>query len=371
LAGLFIGGDAGMKQPRPLRRVIIKEEYVALTGDYISAVLLSQIEYWTRRTYDFDGFLAEENGRAGNEGKELGVPFMHGWIYKSAEDFATETMMGLSANTIRTRLKKLAECGWIGERNNPEHSWDRTKQYRFNASTVAASLERFGYHLEGWTYAGEKSGKAHGCAIANFEDGNSNSENANATAADRSSNFEDRSAENFGAIPEIITEIKDQQQQRMISDHRSIVDRADGVKSGVVVDQSTQIISALEPDKETAANQPKTGAEKKEAGARPESEVADVMDYARSKGFEVADDCARDFLAAAGGARQAQRAVDWAVEAASLKVRRGEKIRNPAGLLFAGLRINSGARLDPGGLNSDREKRLAEKEKKYRDLYLS
>jgi kynureninase len=52
-----------MKQARPLRRVVSKEEYVLLTGDHVSAVLLSQIEYWTRRTYDFDRFLAEEHGR--------------------------------------------------------------------------------------------------------------------------------------------------------------------------------------------------------------------------------------------------------------------------------------------------------------------
>jgi hypothetical protein len=208
--------------------------------------------------------------------------------------------------------------------------------------------------------------------------------------------------------------IEGQQQQRLISDRGTIVDRDDGAKNGVVVEQSTQIISAPEPDEKQEAAHPMTGAEKKEAGARPGGEtggltgkpvrqatvvglgvdgknaavknqagvrvekqedghpaVAEIIAYAASKGFEVAEDCARDFLAAAGGAGQAKRAVDWAADAASSKVRRGEKIRNPAGLLFAGLRINSGARLDPGGLDSDREKRLAEKEDKYRDIYIT
>jgi hypothetical protein len=107
-----------MDQARPLRRVVIREEYISLTGDHVSAVLLSQIEYWTVRTRDFDHFLAEEKSRAKMEGKSTGVSFLHGWIYKTAEDLSAETMMGLSANTTRARLRRLAERGWIGERNN-------------------------------------------------------------------------------------------------------------------------------------------------------------------------------------------------------------------------------------------------------------
>jgi hypothetical protein len=53
------------------------------------------------------------------------------------------------------------------------------------------------------------------------------------------------------------------------------------------------------------------------------------------------------------------------------KVRRGEQIHNPAGLLFKALGFNSGAKLDLKNLDSERQKRLAEKEKKYKDIYLS
>ena len=161
--------------------------------------------------------------------------------------------------------------------------------------------------------------------------------------------------------------IEGQQQQRMISDHRSIEDRADDAKNDVVVEYTPiEIISAPEPDEKPAAS---ARVEKQEDGPSPA--VAEIVDYAASKGFVIAEDCARDFLAAAAGAEQAKRAVDWAAESASLKVRRGEKIRNPAGLLFAGLRINSGARLDPDGLDSERKKRLAEKEDKYRGVYVT
>jgi hypothetical protein len=335
--------------------VVIKEEYVALTGDHISAVLLSQIEYWTMRTHDFDRFLKEEKTRAKVDGKEVSIPLMHGWVYKTAEDLSAETMMGLSASTIRVRLKKLIEKGWISERNNPEHLWDRTKQYRFNARAVAASLKRLGYLMEGWTFEHEglKPGKGHGSAIADFEDGTSKTEIGNAAAEDRSSKFEDRTCENCGAIPEITTEITDRDLQQRIK----YFDHSNGV--------------ADEPDasKSVVENQPETQVEKQKE--EPVPAVAEIMNYAASKGIKVPEDCARDLLSAAGSVERAITAVDRAAASALSKVRRGEQIHNPAGLLFKALGFNSGARLDLKNLDSARKKRLAEKEKKYKDIYLS
>jgi predicted ArsR family transcriptional regulator len=49
-------------------------------------------------------------------------------------------MIKLSVGNMRLHLKKLVEKGWISERTNPEHKWDRTKQYRFNATRVANNL---------------------------------------------------------------------------------------------------------------------------------------------------------------------------------------------------------------------------------------
>jgi len=47
-----------------LKRVVIKEELVALTGDYIKAILLNQFLYWSERVEDFDLFILEEQQRA-------------------------------------------------------------------------------------------------------------------------------------------------------------------------------------------------------------------------------------------------------------------------------------------------------------------
>ena len=171
------------------------------------------------------------------------------------------------------------------------------------------------------------------------------------------------------------------QQQRMISDHGSIVDWPDYAKNVVVVDQSTHN-TLPEPGEKQAASpgaektetagltgKPAMGVEKQEE--EPASVVAEIMNYAANKGIDISEDCARDFLAAGGSIDRAIIAVDRAAVSALSKVRRGEQIHNPAGLLFKALGFNSGAKLDLKNLDSERKKRLAEKEDKYKDIYLS
>ncbi len=98
--------------------------------------------------------------------------------------------------------------------------------------------------------------------------------------------------------------------------------------------------------------------------------VKKIVHYAASKGIQVSEDCARDFLDAAGSIERAITAVDRAAASALSKVRRGEQIHNPAGLLFKALSFNSGAKLDLKNLDSEMKKHLAEKEKKYEDICL-
>jgi hypothetical protein len=311
-----------MKQTRPLHRVVIKEEYVALARDHVSAILLSQIEYWTMRTHDFDRFLAEEKGRASNDGKEINFSFMHGWIYKTAEDLSAETMMGLSANTIRTRLKKLVERGWISERNNPAYRWDHTKQYRFNAAKVAMDLNDLGYPLEGWaitdSQGDDRQNPGNPCydRTANFEDRISNSEVRSSAIAVRAENSEPRTFENYGTIPENTTEIIDKEQQR-----------------------------------------PDTVVEKNILEA--------IISHAASRGFSITTGLARSLVAKAGGIQQAKEAVDRAARSVG-----GTPPRNPAGFLLSAIHFDDGATFNKNK-DAEREKRIEEKEEKYKDVYLS
>jgi hypothetical protein len=131
-------------------------------------------------------------------------------------------------------------------------------------------------------------------------------------------------------------------------------------------DHSNGIADEPDVSKSVVANQPETRQKEDSVPA-----VVEIMNYAASKDIKVPEDCARDFLSAAGSVERAIIAVDLAAAFALSKVRRGEQIHNPAGLLFKALGFNNGARLDLKKLDSEREKRLAEKEKKYENIYLS
>ena len=50
-----------MSEPKKLKRVVIKEELFALTGDFKEAIILNQFNYWSERRSDFDKFVEEEN----------------------------------------------------------------------------------------------------------------------------------------------------------------------------------------------------------------------------------------------------------------------------------------------------------------------
>ncbi len=133
-----------------LKRVVIKEELVVLTGDFKKAILLNQFIYWSERVRDFDKFIEEEKERYSKEGKEINLNKERGWMYKKAEELSEETMLNLSDKTIRSYIKDFVKNGWIDERENPEHKWDRTKQYRVNIVKIQSELFELGYSLEGY-----------------------------------------------------------------------------------------------------------------------------------------------------------------------------------------------------------------------------
>lgn len=133
-----------------LKRAVIKEELVALTGDYTDAIILNQFIYWSERTKDFDKFIDEEKKRYQNEGIDIIINPTNGWMYKKSEELADETMINLAPANMRNRIKKLIDKGWIEERRNPYIKWDKTLQYRVNLIQIAKDLFDLGYILQGY-----------------------------------------------------------------------------------------------------------------------------------------------------------------------------------------------------------------------------
>lgn len=146
---------------RPLLRTVIKEEFLALTGDTNSAIILAQLEYWQERVRSYDRFLEEEQRRAAQEGLDLSQEPADGWIYKSAEELAKESQISVSAVTIRRRLKELVDAGYVLERRNPRFKWDRTLQYRLDLVAIDRALREIGYSLQGWKLPRAHVGARH------------------------------------------------------------------------------------------------------------------------------------------------------------------------------------------------------------------
>lgn len=135
---------------KKLKRVVIKEELVELTGDYRPALILNQFIYWTERMNDADKYILEEKERALKEQLEVSIEESKGWIYKTAEELNEELMVGMSKATIGKYIKQLVEAGYLSKRNNPKYKWDKTLQYRVDLVKVQTDLGKLGYALEGY-----------------------------------------------------------------------------------------------------------------------------------------------------------------------------------------------------------------------------
>jgi hypothetical protein len=145
-------------EPEPLKRAVVKEELVAITGDCITAMILNQFIYWSERRKDADKFLQEEIEIAqkyGNEETDNSTlpKLSYGWIYKKTEELADELMLSSSRQTVRKHITSLVKAGFIDERRNPKYKWDQTVQYRVNLYKIQTELEKYGYTLEGYTWS--------------------------------------------------------------------------------------------------------------------------------------------------------------------------------------------------------------------------
>ena len=132
--------------PQKIKKAVIREDLVALTGNHISALILNQFLYWTDRVNDFDLFVKEELERD----PESKIQLFSGWIYKKAEELSNELMIGATVPTIRKYIKQLVEKGYLHERNNPGDRWNKVLEYRVDIIKIQSDLFELGYPLEGY-----------------------------------------------------------------------------------------------------------------------------------------------------------------------------------------------------------------------------
>jgi hypothetical protein len=185
---------------------VIKEEFVALTGDNIKALVLNQFIYWSERVKDFDKFILEERVRAEQLGESSDIELTSGWINKTTEELGEELMIKLAPKNLRNHINELVENGWLDRRNNPHCKWDKTFQYRVNLIKVHLDLLKIGYLLQ--DYKIDMSMVINPSKIREYETYlRENESYVREYEMDlREDKTSDRKGENVPAIPEITIE---------------------------------------------------------------------------------------------------------------------------------------------------------------------
>ena len=149
---------SNQNEPKKLKRVVFKEEFVALTKKVNHAIVLNQMIYWSERTKDAKKFAEEEMARARkfSDGsveteEEVLETLLSGWIYKSSEELIEDTMLSISRKTMDRILDDLVAEKWLSRRRNPKYKWDKTWQYRVDLNKIQSDLKELGYPLDGYT----------------------------------------------------------------------------------------------------------------------------------------------------------------------------------------------------------------------------
>lgn len=175
-----------------IKKAVIREDLLAITGDFRKAIILNQFIYWSERVSDADKFIEKENEIAKSNGKEERDLF-YGWIYKTAEELSEEVMLGLSASQIRRYINDLVDLKYISKRTNPNYKWDRTLQYRVNLVNIAKSLKEKGYPLSDYKIEipDNDLSNTHQCVINDEPEENQSQSNEQAIPENTNKDYND------------------------------------------------------------------------------------------------------------------------------------------------------------------------------------
>ena len=228
-----------------LKTAVVREEFVALTGDLEKALILNQFIYWSERVRDFDRFIHEEQERRVKENMEnVNIEYQHGWIYKDMNELKEEIMLTSSISTISRKINELVEAGWLQRRRNPKYKWDKRYQYRVDLIKIVIDLFNIGYILQKYRIDPQFL-----LQIALQTAKASNLQNESSNLHSEASNLQNESSvlQNEKAISEITTKITKK------IDNDNDLDASDEAKKEIVVDNSEkhlEIIDKLESFKD-------------------------------------------------------------------------------------------------------------------------
>ncbi len=145
--------------PRKNRVVLIREDLFTLTKSTYKTIILGQFIYWSERMADTDKYILEESERMKMDGVNSNFQPSFGWIYKRAEELIEETMLDISRQTANRLLQSLVDDGYLLSRRNPEHKYDRTKQYRVDFVRIRNELHKIRYYHSSLAWLTESDAK--------------------------------------------------------------------------------------------------------------------------------------------------------------------------------------------------------------------
>jgi len=129
-----------------MKKVVLREDMMALTKDVTQALVLGQMLYWTKTLDKVNDWLFEENKRLA----EADLPqhdYNYGWIYKSAKEMKDELMNAFSEDSIQRAFSALVSRGILMKRNNPFLRYDRKLHYRVDLVLMRRMLNEYGYEM--------------------------------------------------------------------------------------------------------------------------------------------------------------------------------------------------------------------------------
>ena len=133
--------DVIVSQPAGTRTLALRESYLAICEDNAcEAHLLNANERWyayklkNRRQSRHVNKTAESGGEAPEADESL-------WVFMSAAEWASELLGMYNEKTIRQKLDKLVERGFLVTRSNPKRKWDRKPQWMFMRANVQAAVD--------------------------------------------------------------------------------------------------------------------------------------------------------------------------------------------------------------------------------------
>lgn len=131
-----------IEQPAGQRTLALREAYLGICdADACEAHLLNALERW----YAYKLKVRDESrgrNRAAAQGGESPSADESLWVRMSAAQWAEKELMGLyNEKTVRAKLTRLVERGFVMTRSHPKLGWDRTPQWLFNREAVQGAVD--------------------------------------------------------------------------------------------------------------------------------------------------------------------------------------------------------------------------------------